>query len=68
MKSSRNLVSTIGAQASPAMGGTEPGVGKGKRSMLARHTRCKCSMETTDNAVEVKVGINVMKWVNRLIG
>ena len=36
MASSRNLVSTIGAQASPTMG-TEPGVGKGKRSLLACH-------------------------------
>ena len=26
---------------------TEPGVRKGKRSLLASHTRCKCSMETT---------------------
>ena len=26
--------------------GTEPGVRKGKRSLLASHTRCKCSMET----------------------
>ena len=48
MASSRNLVSRIGAQASPTMG-TEPGVRKGKRSMLACHTRCKCSMETTHN-------------------
>ena len=29
--------------------GTEPGVRKGKRSLLACHTRCKCSMETTHN-------------------
>ena len=48
MASSRNLVSTIGALASPKMG-TEPGVRKGKRSLLACHTRCKCSMETTHN-------------------
>ena len=48
MASSRNLVSTIGALASPKMG-TEPGVKKGKRSLLACHTRCKCSMETTHN-------------------
>ena len=33
MASSRNLVSTIGALASPKMG-TEPGVRKGKRSLL----------------------------------
>ena len=48
MASSRNLVSTIGAQASPTMG-TEPGVRKGKRSLPACHTRCKCSMVTTHN-------------------
>ena len=29
--------------------GTEQGVRKGKRSLLACHTRCKCSMETTHN-------------------
>ena len=29
--------------------GTEPGVQKGKRSLLACHTRCKCSMETSHN-------------------
>ena len=29
--------------------GTEPGVRKGKRSLLACTTRCKCSMETTHN-------------------
>ena len=29
--------------------GTEPGVLKGKRSLLACHTRCKYSMETTHN-------------------
>ena len=46
--SSRNLVSTFGALASPKMR-TEPGVRKGKRSLLACHTRCKCSMETTHN-------------------
>ena len=46
MASSRNLVSTIGALASPKWG-TEPGVRKGKRSLPASHTRCICSMETT---------------------
>ena len=31
--------------------GTEPDVRKGKRSLLACHTRCKCSIEeTTRNA------------------
>ena len=67
MASLRNLVSTIGAQASPKRG-TEPGVRKGKRSLLARHTRCKCSMETTHNSVKVKLGINVMELVESLIG
>ena len=57
----RNLVSTIGALASPKIG-TEPGVRKGKRSLLASHTRCKCSMETTHNSVKV------MKLVESLIG
>ena len=63
MASSRNLVSTIGA-----LWGTEPGVRKGKRSLLASHTRCKCSMETTHNSVKVKLGIKVMKLVESLIG
>ena len=48
--------------------GTEPGVRKGKRSLLASHTRCKCSMETTHNSVKVKLGIKVMKLVESLIG
>ena len=61
MASSRNLVSTIGALASPKIG-TEPGVRKGKRSLLASHTRCKCSMETTRNSVMVKPGIKVNKF------
>ena len=43
-------------------------VRKGKRSLLASHTRCKCSMETTHNSVEVKLGIKVMKLVESLIG
>ena len=67
MASSRNLVSTIGALASPKWG-TEPGVRKGKRSLLASHTRCICSMETTHNSVKVKLGIKVMKLVESLIG
>ena len=40
--------------------GTEPGVRKGKRSLLASHTRCKCSIETTRNSMKVKPGIKVM--------
>ena len=55
-------------QASPKKRGTEPGVKKGKRSLLAYHTRCKCSMETTHNSVKVKLGIKVIKLVKSLIG
>ena len=38
------------------LAGQIPGVRKGKRSLLASHTRCKCSMETTHNSVKVKLG------------
>ena len=48
--------------------GTEPGVLKSKPSLLACHTRCKCSIETTNNSVKVKCGIKVMKLVESLIG
>ena len=48
--------------------GTEPGVRKGQRSLLACHTRCKCSIETTRNSVKVKLGIKVMKFMDSLIG
>ena len=48
--------------------GTEPGVRKGKRSLLASHIRCKCSIETTRNSVKVKPCITVMKLVESLIG
>ena len=48
--------------------GTEPGVRKRKCSLLASHIRCKCSMETTHNSVNVKLGIKVMKLVESLIG
>ena len=58
----RNLVSTTGAPASPKRG-TEPGVWKGKHSLLACHTRCKLSMDTTHNSVKAKLGIKVMKLV-----
>ena len=40
---------------------TEPGVRKGKSSLLASHTRCKCSMETSRNSVKVKPGIRIME-------
>ena len=68
MASSRNLVSTIGAQASPEMGGRNQVSVRVSVPCLACHTRCKCSMETTHNAVKVKVGIKVMKLVESLIG
>ena len=48
--------------------GTEPGVLKGKRSLMACHNRCKCSMETTRKSVKVKLGIQVMKLVKSVIG
>ena len=55
-------------------GGTEPGVQKGKRSLLACHTRCKCSIETTHNWVKVKykvhcinASINAKERVHQLI-
>ena len=39
------------------MRGTEPGVLKSKRSLLACHACCKCSMETTSYSLKVKLGI-----------
>ena len=48
--------------------GTEPGVRKGKCSLLASHTPCKSSIETNHNMVKVKLGIKVMKLVESLIG
>ena len=60
------MVSTIGAQANPQKR-TEPGLWKGKRALLACHTPCKCSMETTHNSVKVKLGIKVMELVESLI-
>ena len=46
---------------------TEPGVWKGKRSLLSYPIRYKCSMETTRNSVKVKLGIKVMKLVESMI-
>ena len=46
--------------------GAEPGVRK--RSLLACHTCCKCSMETTHNSRKVKLGIKIMELVESLIG
>ena len=61
-----NLVSTIEVKASPKKG--EPGFWKGERSLLACHTRYKCSMETTHNLVKVKLGFKIIKLVESLIG
>ena len=47
---------------------TEPGVRKGKRSLLACNTHVKYSMKTPCNSVKVKLGIQVMKLVKSLIG
>ena len=41
--------------------GTEPGVRKGKRSLLAYHTRRKCSMETSLNSMKVKFGMVISR-------
>ena len=38
-----------------------------KRSLLACHSHCKYSMETTHNSVKVKLGIQVMELVESLI-
>ena len=46
---------------------TEPGVRKAKRSLLACHIGCKCSMETSRTSVNVKLGIKVMNLVEILI-
>ena len=46
----------------------EPGVRKGKRSLLASYTRWKSSIETTCNLVKVKPGVKVMTLVEYLIG
>ena len=66
-KSSKDMASSMSTSKSQN-GETEPGVRKGKHSLLACHTRCKCSMETTHNSLKVKVGIKVMKLVESLIG
>ena len=48
--------------------GTEQGVRKEKRSLLACYTRCKWSMETTRSSRKVKIGIKVMKYGTILMG
>ena len=52
--------------------GKEPGVRKGKHSLLACHTCCKCSMETTRNSVKVKLILRSWNrwkvwWVQKLL-
>ena len=50
MASSRNLALTIGAQASPTIGGRNQVSGRqGKRPLLACHTRWECPTENTHN-------------------
>ena len=43
--------------------GTEPGIRRGKHSLLVYHTRCKCSMDTTHNYEKVKLGIKVKSLI-----
>ena len=63
--SSGKLVSTIGARQVPIKG-TGPGVRKSERSLLAYHTCCKCSIETTHISVGKSLllvyGYNVNKY------
>ena len=47
--------------------GKELGVRKGKCSLLACHTCCKCSMESTYNSVNGNLDVKVMQLVERLI-
>ena len=47
---------------------TEPGVQRGKHSLLACRIRRKYSMETICNSVKVKLGIKVMQLVKSRIG
>ena len=49
-------------------GGQNPCVRKCKLSLLAWHTHCICSMETTRNSVNVKFSIQVLKLLESLIG
>ena len=48
--------------------GAKTGARKGKRSLLANHTRCKCPIETTRNSAKVTFGIKVMENVESRIG
>ena len=65
MAKSRNLVSIVGAQASPKKG-DEDRCPVFKRSLLACHSLLKCFIETTHNSVKVNLGITVMKLVESL--
>ena len=47
---------------------SQKGGRKGKLSLLACHTRCKCSIETTRNSVKVKRSIKIIKLVESMIG
>ena len=49
---------------------TEPDVRKSKRSLLACHIRCECSIETSRNinSAKVKIGIMVIIFMKSLIG
>ena len=67
MANSSNLVNNWSTSKSQKWE-TEPGVQKGKRSLLTWHTCCKFSVEITHNSVKVKLGIKVMKLVESLIG
>ena len=44
--------------------GMEPDVRKGKRSLLACHTHCKCSMETTRNRWRPSSASRSWNWKN----
>ena len=48
--------------------GTDSGVRKCDRLLLACHSCCKCSIEITRTSVKVKLDIKVMKLVKSLIG
>ena len=67
MASSRNQVSTIGAQASPKKGDENQGP-EVKRSPVGMSHPLQMLHGTTHNSVKVKLGIKVMKLVESLIG
>ena len=55
------------SKASPEIG-TDQGVRKGKRSLLAYQTHCKWSKETSRNSVKAKLRIKVIKLDQNMIG